>query len=62
MTAEYYVLRIYRNKSKGVSDLLGVLEDAMSGNCWSFKNDDELHRVIDKVTYSNGLELLDDKR
>ena len=51
MPAEYYVLRLYRDSNNNVDDVLGTLEEAISGTCWSFKNDAELRGVIDKVTH-----------
>lgn len=60
MTAEYFVLRIYRSPVSDFEDVLGTIEDTSSGTCWSFKNDDELHRVIDKVTHRDNEQTNDD--
>lgn len=59
MTAEYYVLRLYRSPASELDDVLGTLEDTCNGTCWSFKNDDELHRVIDKVTHPDSEQIND---
>lgn len=60
MIAEYFVLRIYRSSASNLNDVLGTLEESSSGTCWSFKNDAELHQVIDKVVHSNETKLNDE--
>ena len=60
MSAEYYVLRLYRKEDKSADNVLGTLEESASGISWSFKNDDELHQVIDEVTLSSKTKLKND--
>ena len=60
MTAEYYVLRLYRNSASKLHSVLGTLEEASSGIRWSFKNDDELHQVINEMTRLDSEQINDD--
>ena len=56
MITEYYVLRIYRREENHKEEVLGTLEEATSGYCWSFTNDTELQQVIDEVTHPGNLQ------
>lgn len=60
MTAEYYVLRLYRRPENGADEVLGTLEDADSGTRWSFKGDDELRRLIDELMHPDKVQTNND--
>lgn len=56
MTADYYVLRLYRRQDSHADEVLGTLEETASGNSWAFKNDAELRRVIEEVAHPDRVE------
>jgi hypothetical protein len=47
LAGETYVLRLYHRKPEaGKQELLGLLEDPLSGRQWSFCTMDELKRLL----------------
>lgn len=45
-TERIFVIRIYRHKDGNPSELLGIIEDSMSGRKTAFKSLDEISSVL----------------